>query len=164
MPKPIHLIVACAENRVIGRGGRLPWSIPEDTAWFLGRTRGHTVVLGRRSYEDWRDAADDRDVIVVTRDSTLARPGARVWTAPTLDAALALAEHTPTRGEILICGGERLYEEALPRADRLLLTLVHAEVEGDTRFPDWRGRFTREVARRESRDAQWRYTFLELVP
>ena len=79
-----------------------------------------------------------------------------------MGAALGAAETLP--GEIYICGGQRVYEEAivLPQARRLYVTLVHARVPGDRFFPDWTTRFTREVARRESADANWRYTFLTL--
>jgi dihydrofolate reductase len=71
--------------------------------------------------------------------------------------ALAIAQDLP--GEIMICGGQRIYEETLPLADRLLLTLVHAEVPGDTYFPEWRHFRWRETWRREGRDANFRYTF-----
>jgi dihydrofolate reductase len=160
MPKPIHMIVACSLNRVIGRDGGLPWSIPEDTAFFESKTRGHTVVVGRRSFEDWADAADGRDVIVITRRTDLTRPGVSV--APSLAAALIQAQDL--RGDIYICGGQRIYEEALPLADRLHLTLVNAEVEGDTHFPPWQVRFQHEVSRRDSQAGKWSYSFLELIP
>ena len=160
MPKPLHLIVACARNRVIGRDGLLPWSIPEDTAFFHAQTLGHTIIIGRRSLADWPEATAGRDVILLTRHPAHAPPGVHV--AANLDAALAHAETLPS--DIYICGGQRLYEEALPRADLLHLTLIDAAVPGDTFFPDWRPHFTRELARRESNDATWRYTFLRLAP
>ena len=78
-------------------------------------------------------------------------------TAANVPAALAIAETLP--GQIMICGGQRIYEETLPLADRLLLTLVHAEVPGDTFFPEWRHLPWRETWKRESRDANYRYTF-----
>lgn len=162
MPKPFNLIAACAENRVIGRDGGLPWRIPEDFAFFEKQTAGSTVIMGRISYETWTRAAQDgRHVIIISRDTSLAR--ANVQVAPSLTAALALAE-ADRPGEIYICGGESVYKEAilLPQATRLYLTLVHAQPEGDKHFPDWRPIFPSELARREGSDAKWRYTFLTL--
>lgn len=159
MPKALQLVVACAENRVIGRNGRLPWSIPEDLAHFHRVTAGQVVVLGRICYETWpRVRADGRVPVVITRDRSLAAPGVHV--ASTVDEALRIAQALP--GEIMICGGQRIYEETLPRADRIHLTLVHAEVPGDTYFPEWRHLAWRETDRRESGDANYRYTFSTL--
>ena len=155
MPKPIQLIVACAENRVIGRAGRLPFDIPEDKAWFHAKTAGQTVVLGHISFETWpRVLADGRQPGVITRDRSLASDRARI--AGDVAEALAIAQTLP--GEIMVCGGQRIYEETLPLADRLLLTLVHAEVPGDTWFPEWRHLAWCETWRKESADANYRYT------
>jgi len=161
IPKLLHLQVACAENRVIGRDGRLPWSIPEDLKFFHDQTAGQVVVLGRVCFETWpRVALDGRRPVVVTRNAALATSEVRV--APSLPAALALAESVP--GEIHICGGQRIYEEtlALDRPMRLHLTLVHADVSGDTFFPEWRHLAWRELDRRDSADANYRYTFFTL--
>lgn len=161
MPKLLHLIVACAENRVIGRGGRLPWRIPEDLAYFHAETAGQICVLGRVCYETWpRVQEDGRRPVVISRQTALAQPGVAV--APSLTAALAIAETLP--GDLFICGGQRIYEETLTldRPLRLHLTLVHAEVAGDTFMPEWRQFTWHERERRESRDANFRYTFSTL--
>jgi dihydrofolate reductase len=169
MPKPLTLIVACAENRVIGRDGRLPFDIPEDKAWFHERTAGQTVVLGRICFETWpKVLADGRQPVVITSQPERILSGAERSPRPTgravtpliassVPAALAIAQALP--GEIMICGGQRIYQETLPLAGRLLLTLVHAEVPGDTWFPEWRHLPWRETWRKESRDANYRYTF-----
>lgn len=160
MPKLLHLHVACAENRVIGRDGKLPWHIPEDLQHFHRATAGQIVVLGRVCFETWpRVALDGRRPVVITRQTALARGAVTV--AATLTDALAKAEGLP--GEIMICGGERIYAEtlALDRPMRLHLTLVHADVAGDTFMPEWRHLAWRELARRESADANFRYTFFE---
>ncbi|MBI5770260.1 MAG: dihydrofolate reductase [Verrucomicrobia bacterium] len=162
MPKLLHLIVACAENRVMGRGGRLPWRIPEDTTFFHDQTAGQIVVLGRVCYETWpRVALDGRRPIVITRNRSLANDRVRV--AASLADALTIAETLP--GDIYICGGARIYAEtlALDRPMRLHLTLVHADVEGDTFFPEWRHLTWREITRRTGADANFRYTFFELA-
>jgi dihydrofolate reductase len=161
MPKLLHLIVACAENRVIGRGGKLPWRIPEDLKFFHDETAGQICVLGRVCFETWPRATQDaRRPVVLTSDETIARENVRV--VHSLAAALEVAETLP--GKICICGGQRIYEEtlALARPMRLHLTLIHAEIPGDTFFPEWRHLAWREIARRESADANYRYTFLTL--
>ncbi len=174
MPKPLTLIVACAENRVIGRAGKLPFHLPEDQAWFHEKTAHQTVVLGRICFETWpRVLTDGRQPVVITSQPERiykqtahlqrARPGEAakpVHLATNVTAALALAQTLP--GDIMICGGQRIYEETLPIAQRILMTLVHAEVPGDTYFPEWRQSHWRETGRRESRDAHYRYTFLNL--
>ncbi len=156
MPKPLNLIVACAENRVIGRAGKLPFDIPEDKTWFHDKTAGQTVVLGRICFETWpRVLADGRQPVVISRDQSLASDCVRV--AASVTDALAIAQSMP--GEIMICGGQRIFEEALLLAGRIYLTLVHAEVPGDTFFPEWRHLKWRETWKRESCDMNFRYTF-----
>ena len=180
MSKPLQLIVACTENRVIGRDRRLPFDIPEDKAWFHEKTAGQTVVLGRICFETWpKVLADGRLPVVITSQperilryaaqkvepvlrAGLNLRGAQVppqtpLTAANVPAALALAQTLP--GDIMICGGQRIYEETLPIADRILLTLVHTELPGDTYFPEWRHLSWRETWKREGRDANYRYTF-----
>jgi dihydrofolate reductase len=159
--RPLNLIVSCAENRVIGREGKLPWSIPEDWIFFQKQTAGSVVVMGRVCFETWPGAVrDGRRAIVVSHQPMSVPVHAAV--AASLPAALELADGLD--GEIYICGGQRIYEEAiaLPRPLRLYLTLVHAEVPGDRFFPDWRRWSWRETGRREGADANWRYTFLTL--
>jgi dihydrofolate reductase len=161
MPKMINLMVACAENRVMGRDNKLPWSIPEDYKFFLDETAGKTNVLGRICYETWPRAREDgRRPVVITSDPSIERVGVRV--ARSVPEALAIAETMP--GEIYVDGGERIFEEvlALDRPMRLHLTLVHADVPGDRFFPEWRHKDWREVARRESSDKNYRYTFFTL--
>jgi dihydrofolate reductase len=165
MLKPLHLIVACSENRVIGRGGRLPWQIPEDAKFFHAQTHGQIVVLGRICFETWpRATQGGRRPVVITRNRALERENVRV--AASLAAAIAIADTLP--GEIYICGGQRIYEECLAlavaptRPIHLHLTLIHADVPGDTFFPEWRHLAWTELSRRESSDANFRYTFFEL--
>jgi dihydrofolate reductase len=156
--KLLHLIVACSENRVIGRDRHLPWRIPEDLKFFHDETADQICVLGRVCYETWpRARLDGRRPVVITRQRALAAPGVQV--APSLAEALEIAESLP--GDIYICGGERIYAEtlALSRPMRLHLTLIHASIPGDTFFPEWRHLAWREVARRESSDPNYRYTF-----
>lgn len=173
MPRPIELIVACAENRVIGRAGRLPFDIPEDKQWFHDQTANQTVVLGRICYETWpRVHEDGRQPLVISsqpehilkvghqKTAAQVSPGAKP-TQPIIAANVpdALAVAQKLSGRIMICGGQRIYEETLPLADRILLTLVHAQVEGDTWFPEWRQLPWRETWKRDGADQNFRYTF-----
>ena len=158
MQKTINLIVACSENRVMGRDGKLPWRIAEDSRFFNDQTAGHVMVLGRICFETWpRATRDGRRAVVITRDHSLAREG--VWVAPSLADALRIADSLP--GEIYVAGGERIFEEslALKRPLRLHLTLIHAEVAGDRFFPEWRHLPWRMIDSRESRDGTFRFTF-----
>ena len=161
MSQRVHVIAACAANGVIGRNGRLPWRLPEDYARFEAMTAGHTCIMGRISFLGWSRATQDgRRPIVISRDTTLARPG--VVVQPSLTAALRHAEQIP--GEVFICGGESLYREALALNGplRLHLTLIEREYEGDTRFPAWRHLAWREVAREAGHTAEPKLTFLTL--
>jgi len=156
MTKPINLIVACTENRVIGYQGRLPFNIPEDKIWFHEKTAGKIIALGRRSFESWRKVmTDGRTPVVITSDTSIASPGVHV--AATVSEALAIAQRLP--GEIMVCGGQRIYEETLPLAERVYLTLVHTELPGDRWFPEWRNQPWHEAYKRESHDENFRYTF-----
>ena len=156
MPKSLDLIVACSENRVIGRAGRLPFDIPEDKAWFHEKTAGQTVVLGRICFETWpKVLADGRQPVVITRNQSLASDRVRV--AASVTDALAIAQTLP--GAIMICGGQRIYEETLPLAGRIFLTLVHAVIPGDRWFPEWRQLKWRETWKRESRDGNFKFSF-----
>lgn len=157
----INIMVACSLNRVIGRGGRLPWSIREDWEYFLETTKGGVVILGRVCWEElcaMQEVRTDRQYIVISRTKSF--NGANISTADSLETALAHGKQM--RMPIWICGGQRIYEEAMALADYLYLTLVDAEVEGDTYFPDWREHFAEVVSQRESQDANWSYTFFVL--
>lgn len=141
----ISLVVAMAENGVIGRDGGLPWRLTSDLKRFRAETMGKPVVMGRKTWESIGRPLPGRLNIVVTRDKGYRAEGAE--TAPSLADALTLAR---VRGrcmagadEICVIGGGEIYAQALPLADRLSVTHVLAAVEGDTRFPaidpaDWR--------------------------
>jgi|SRR5262245_3467575 len=134
----VSLVAALARNRVIGAGNRLPWRLPEDLKRFKRLTMGAPVIMGRKTHDSIGRPLPGRRNIVVT-----GQPGAR-WegceAAHSLDDAIALAGDAP---EVFVIGGAELYRLALPRADRLYLTLIDADHEGDTFFPafdpaDWR--------------------------
>ena len=129
-PHGIGLVVAMAEDRVIGAGGRLPWHLPADLRHFRTLTLGKPIVMGRRTFESIGRPLPGRTNIVVTRDPELRRAG--VWVALDLEAALAVARPL---GEVMVIGGAAIYVRALPLCERIYLTEVHAKISGDTWFP-----------------------------
>lgn len=126
----ISLVVAMAENRVIGRDGGLPWSLPDDQRFFRQLTIDHTIVMGRKTFEEIGRPLANRRNVVISRNPSFRPHGVTV--VPSLEEALALGA---TEREVFVIGGAEIYRLALPRADRLYLTLVHASVDGDTWFP-----------------------------
>ena len=129
----LELIVAMAANRVIGRGGQLPWRLPDDLKRFKQLTLGHPVIMGRKTFESIGKPLPGRRNIVVSTTMS-APPHADVDLAPSLDAAVDLAAAGGAERAFVIGGGV-LYAAALPRADVMHLTEIDAAVEGDTFFP-----------------------------
>lgn len=136
----ISLIAAVAANGVIGRNNDLPWSLPADLQLFQMRTMGHTLIMGRRTWESFATPLPGRRIVVLTRRPDWRPAGVSeeegVEVAATLDEAL---ERTRESGdtEAFVAGGTEVFREALPQADRIYLTRVHAEVAGDTWFPEF---------------------------
>ena len=138
----ISLVVAAAENEVIGRDGALPWYLPADLRRFRELTTGHVVVMGRFTYESiiarLGHPLDGRTSVVIS--STLPDPAdERVVVSGSVESALAQAARLAAgagSGELFVAGGESVYRQVLPSADRIYLTRVHAEVAGDRRMPD----------------------------
>jgi dihydrofolate reductase len=128
----VSIIVAVAENGVIGRGGALPWHLPDDLKRFKQLTMGHAVVMGRKTWESIGRPLPGRQMIVVTRQGDYQPEGVKV--AGSVDDALAIAR-TAGDNECFIIGGAEVYRQTLPKADRIYLTIVLAEIEGDTYFP-----------------------------
>lgn len=129
MPR-ITQVVAMAENRVIGRDNALPWHLPADLAHFKRLTMGKPIVMGRKAFEAIGRPLPGRHNIVLTRNRGYAAEGCTV--VHTLDEAIVAAGDVE---EVAVIGGEQIYRQFLPRADRIHLTVVHAEVDGDTWFP-----------------------------
>jgi dihydrofolate reductase len=154
----IALIVAAADNDVIGRDNQLPWNLPDEFAHFRRTTLGHFVIMGRRTWESQAcKALPKRFNIVVTSQRDYEAIDARV--VGSLDEALELAR-AAGEDEAFVIGGTRLFEEALPIADRLYLTRVHAEPEGDTVFPSFDADEWRVIDRREHpADARHEHAF-----
>lgn len=126
----VSLIVAVADNGVIGRDNALPWHLPEDLKRFKSITLGKPIVMGRKTFESIGKPLPGRQNIVLTRDTNYHREGVTV--VHSLDAALAAAGSAE---EIMVIGGADLFRLFLPRARRVHLTRVHGNVEGDVRWP-----------------------------
>ncbi len=140
----LALILAVADNGVIGRDNALPWKLPEDMRYFKQMTMGKPVIMGRKTFESIGKALPGRTNIVITRNGAFAAEGARCVSS--LEEALQVAEQTVSMEpaeEAVVIGGSEIYRVTLPLADRLYITEVHANVEGDAVLPrvewdDWR--------------------------
>ena len=133
----IAMVWAMSENRVIGRNNKLPWHLPNDLKYFKQLTTGKPVIMGRKTYESIGRPLPNRVNIVLTRDTQFKADGIKV--VHTLDDAIELAEAEGLISgaeEVIIMGGEEIYRLAMPIADRLYVTLVHAHVDGDAWFPE----------------------------
>jgi dihydrofolate reductase len=127
------LIAAVSRNGVIGRGGRLPWDLPEDRAHFRRTTMGHAVIMGRRTWDETGAPLPGRRNIVVSRAGVVRDAGIDVAVVPSLEQAIALARTTDP--DPMVIGGEQIFRLALPLATRMVLTELDFDAEGDTRFP-----------------------------
>lgn len=128
----ISLIAAMARNRVIGKDNDMPWHLPADLAHFKRVTMGKPVIMGRRTYESIGFPLPGRKNVVITRNKEYAPEG--VVVVGSVDDALS---EVSDADEVMIIGGGQLYREMLPHAERLYLTLIQADIEGDTEFPDY---------------------------
>lgn len=130
----VSLIVAMAENRVIGRNNQLPWRLSADLQHFKKITMGKPLIMGRNTHDSIGRPLPGRTNIVISRDKQYQAAGCVL--VHSIDAALEAAGDAE---EVMIMGGAQLYEQTIGRADRLYVTLVHATIEGDVCFPeiDW---------------------------
>jgi dihydrofolate reductase len=142
MPAALSLVVAASENDVIGRDNALPWHLPADLKHFKAITMGKPIVMGRKTYESIGRPLPGRLNIVISRNRALQIPGVDV--VGSFDEALARAGDAP---EVAVIGGAELFRSALPLARRIYFTRVHANVEGETKFPALDLRQWREVDR-----------------
>lgn len=153
----LALIAAVARNGVIGANNALPWKLPADLARFRALTTGHTVIMGRKTWQSLGRPLKDRQNIVITRDAAFAAPGAYV--AGSFRDALAMVAMPPP---VFCIGGGQLYADAFPAASVLHLTEIDGDFEGDVRFPA----FDRSAWRERSREAHvapdgLRYAFVD---
>lgn len=156
----ISMVAAVAANGVIGRDNDLPWHLPDDMKFFMNTTRGHYVILGRKNYESLPPKykpLPHRHNVVVTRQANYDAPGCTI--VNTVERALqyALENHEP---EAMVIGGSEIYKACLPYADRLYITQIQANIEGDVFFPAFDQREWVEVSRQHhTADERHAYSF-----
>lgn len=149
----VSLLVAIADNGVIGRAGGLPWRLKDDMARLKAMTMGKPIIIGRKTWESFpKRPLPGRPNLIVTRDASYDAPGGEVFTS--IEAALERGEALAReRGvdEIMILGGAEIYAAAFDRADRLYITEVHATAEGDVSFPGFDPEKWHEISRERHR-------------
>ncbi|QSR33605.1 dihydrofolate reductase [Marinobacterium iners] len=148
----LAMIAAQSQNRVIGNNNKLPWYLPEDLKYFKRVTLGKPIIMGRKTFESIGRPLPGRTNIVITRNPDWTHDGAGVRVVHSLQQAIELAESLALVNgfeESLVIGGAEIYALALPQADRLYLTQVHAEVQGDAHFPPLDPAQWQEMARED---------------
>lgn len=162
----ISIIAAIGNNRVIGNKNRLPWNLSADMEHFRKLTMGRPIIIGSLTFESISKALPGRDNIVLTRDPDYKAPGCKI--AHSLQEALLLAEDSPLgkrTKEVMICGGASIYKQYLPRADRMYLTTIEGDFEGDAFFPEFNIEEWEEKERisyEADKNNPYRYSFLTL--
>ena len=160
----IAMIAAVAENLAIGINNKMPWYLPGDLRYFKAITMGKPIVMGRKTFESLGRPLPGRTNIVITRDKSYQREGIRI--VYSLDKAIALAEDIALIdgcSELMVIGGEQIYRQALPQADRLYLTRVSQSFDGDAFFPELNDQDWQELAREEHQtDDGMKYSYLVL--
>ena len=155
----ISIIAAMASNRVIGKGGNMPWHLPAELRHFKQLTMGKPIVMGRKTFESIGRVLPGRRNIVITRDRSWQFDGVNV--VHSIDAALKVAGDTE---ELMIIGGAKLYQQMLGCAQRLYLTLIDATIEGDTHFPEINWNAWQEIEnKRHPADEKNAYAMIFLV-
>lgn len=160
----ISLIAAVAANKVIGEKGFMPWHIPEDLAWFKANTMGKPMLMGRKTFQSFKKPLPGRPHVVVSRDPSFDVPGDVTLAGSIregLDKAALLAGESD---EIMVIGGEQIYAQTLPLADRLYVTAIHRSYQGDAHFPDFDAASWRLVKNQEQPgDPAFAFQILERI-
>jgi dihydrofolate reductase len=156
----ISLIAAMARNRIIGHDGALPWHLPADLQWFKRHTMGHTLLMGRRTFETMGRPLPGRRTIIVSRNPDYLAPGCIVAT----DIPAAVAAARPAE-QLFICGGGEIYRQTLELAQRIYLTELELDVTGDTFFPEFsENEFEIISQERHTRPFNYRFSIFHRKP
>ncbi|MGF1721488.1 type 3 dihydrofolate reductase [Vibrio kyushuensis] len=148
----ISMIAAMADNRIIGKDNQMPWHLPADFAWFKRCTMGKPVIMGRKTYDSIGRPLPGRLNIVISRDANLKIEG--VTTVTSIDAALTVAGDIE---EVMIIGGGAIYSACLEKANKLYVTYIDAQIDGDTQFPQWSSEFVEIHGEKYSADEKNAY-------
>lgn len=138
----LSIVCAMGNNRVIGKNNQLPWHLPADLKHFKNLTLGKAIIMGRKTRESIGKALPGRHNIVISRQANLKFPGCDV--AANIEQALELAGASE---EVMIIGGANLYQQILPQANKMYLTFVDIDIDGDAFFPEWQQQEWQEVSR-----------------
>lgn len=153
------MIAAHSENRVIGKDNKLLWYIPEDFKRFKTITSGHPIIMGRKTYQSIGKPLPNRSNIIVTRDKNYQADGCII--VYSLEEGIQKAQEIDSK-EIFIIGGGELYTQGLTYADKLYITIIHKNFEGDTYFPEYKN-FTTEIFKQTHDLNGLQYTFIDLI-
>lgn len=155
----VSVVAAMSENRVIGRDGEIPWRLRDEQRSLRELTMGHCLIMGRRTWDAIARALPGRTSIVMTRNPSFSLDLEHVFVANDFDAAIRIAREQGA-AEAFVFGGEAIYALGLPNADRLYLTTVHVEVEGDAFFPTFDASAWKRVdARRHEADERNEFAY-----
>lgn len=154
----ISAIAAIGTNRVLGKNNELLWRIPDDLKRFKNLTTGHVIIMGRKTFDSIGKPLPNRTNIVITRDAAWQHEG--VVAASSIEAALAQAKKIDS--EIFIIGGAQIYAQALPHIERLYLTLIDDEKDGDTYFPTYETIFTKVIKEESHEHEGLKYKWVDL--
>ena len=163
----ISIIVAMSENRVIGKGDRIPWHIKEDLIRFRDKTIGHTVIMGRKTmdsllsyYKKSRRPLPKRNHIIITHDKNYSVNFPNCYIINSVIEAINLAKKIE-KEEIFISGGEQIFRQTINLANKLYLTIVKGDFDGDKFFPDY-SKFKKIVFEEDHRDENYSFKFVEM--
>lgn len=161
----ISLLLAMDKNQLIGKDNDLPWRLPADLAYFKRVTMGHPIIMGRKTYDSIGRPLPGRENIIITRDTTYKAEGCKV--IHSIDEIVKMSEETDQ--ELFVIGGAEIFKEILPHSDRLYITEIEEEFEGDTYFPvfnkiEWKV-ISKEKGIKDEKNP-YEYTFLvyEKIP
>jgi len=157
----ISMIVAAAENNAIGKNNGMLWRLPNDFKYFKDKTSGHTIIMGRKTYDSMGKALHNRRNIIVTRDKDLKLPDATI--THSIEEALSLGQ---SEEEVFIIGGAEIYKQGMPLANRIYLTRVHQRYDADAFFPEPDPEIWKEVSSErheadEKNNVAYTFTVLE---
>lgn len=153
------MIAVIGKNRELGKDNKLLWNIPEDMKRFRKLTKGHVVIMGRKTFESIGRLLSHRMNIIITRDSVFKIKDAIITNS--VEKAIKIARQKEINGEVFIIGGGQIYKQAMKYADKLYLTIVEGSFDADTFFPDY-SEFKKVANKQEYKNGRYRFTFLDL--
>jgi len=153
----ISLIAAMDKNKAIGKNNSLPWKLPADMKRFKELTLNKPVIMGRKTFESIGKPLSNRKNIILTKDKNYRAEGCIA--VHSVDEALKANKENK---EVMIIGGEQIFKEFLPRANRMYLTLIDEDFEGDAHFPEYNKDGWKEVKREEHKSDKYKYVFVDL--